>query len=69
MWTMEHELTPQQTREIARLRWRHPGAQVLVHHRPWGLIVEARRDGRTLELERFDWSGTATRDRSIDRAA
>jgi hypothetical protein len=55
---MERELTLRQAREIARLRLRHPGAEVLVHHKPWGLIVEARRSHRTIELERFDWIGT-----------
>ena len=52
-----HELTLDQMREIVRLRRRHPRAEVLVHQKPWGLIVEARRSGHALELESFDWSG------------
>jgi hypothetical protein len=66
---VDHELTLQQAREIALLRRRHPGAEVLAHEKPWGVIVEARRRGRTVELERFDWSGAALPDRPIRRAA
>ncbi len=66
---MHQELTIDQAREIARLRGRHPGAELRVHPRPWGLVVEARRGRRTLELERFDWSGAAAPDRRVDRAA
>jgi hypothetical protein len=66
---MEHEITFQQAREIVRLRRRHPGADVLVHQKPWGVIVEARRGGRTVELECFDWTGAATPDRRIGLAA
>lgn len=65
---MDRELTPQQAREIMSLRRRHARAELLVHHKPWGVIVEARRAGRTLELKRFDWSGDTTPDRRI-RAA
>jgi hypothetical protein len=66
---VEHELTIDQAREIVRLRWRHPGAEVRVHHKPWGVIVEARRGRRAVEIERFDWAGGATPERRIDRAA
>jgi hypothetical protein len=66
---MDHELTLQQAREIARLRRRHPGAQLLVHQRPWGVIVEARRGSRTVELERFDFNGATMPDRSLRQAA
>jgi hypothetical protein len=69
MMVMTHELTTQQAREIARLRRRHRGAEVLVHEKPWGLIVEARRRNRTLELQRFDWTGAARRDQPVLRAA
>jgi len=62
---MAHELTIDQMREIVRLRRRHPRAEVLVHHKPWGLIVEARRAGHAVELERFDWTGAVTPDRPI----
>ncbi len=64
-----HELTIEQMREIVRLRRRHPRAEVLVHHRPWGLIVEARRSGHAIELERFDWTGAVMPDQQIAFAA
>jgi len=60
-----HELSMNQMREIVRLHRRHPCAEVLVHHKPWGLIVEARRRGHAVELERFDWSGAVEPDRQI----
>ena len=60
-----HELTIDQMREIVRLRRRHPRAEVLVHQKPWGLIVEARRSGHAIELERFDWGGAVTPDHEI----
>ena len=66
---MPHELTIDQMREIVRLHRRHPRADVLVHQKPWGLIVEARRCGHTIELERFDWTGAVQRDQQIAFAA
>jgi hypothetical protein len=70
MDTMDrHELTLQQMREIVRLRRRHPRAEVVVHPKPWGIVVEARRSGRAVELERFDWSGAVTPDQPITHAA
>jgi hypothetical protein len=60
-----HELNIEQTREIVRLRHRHPRAEVVVHHKRWGIIVEARRRGQMLELERFDWTGAVTADQRI----
>ena len=45
-----HELTTEQMREIVRLRRRHPKAEVVVHPKPWGIVVEARRSGRAIEL-------------------
>lgn len=62
---MSHELTLDQAREIMRLRRRHPRAEVIVHPKPWGIIVEARRSGHALELERFDWTGAVTPDQQI----
>ena len=64
-----HELTIDQMREILRLRRRHPRAELVVHQKPWGLIVEARRRGHAIELERFDWSGAVTPDQPIAMAA
>ena len=66
---MAHELTLEQTREIVRLRRRHPRAEVIVHPKPWGIIVEARRSGHAVELERFDWTGAVQPDRQIALAA
>jgi hypothetical protein len=62
---MEHELTTTQARRIDALRRRHPGAELLVHRRPWGVIVEARRRGHTVELERFEFTGASLRDQGI----
>ncbi len=66
---MAQELTTDQIQEIIRLRRRHPRAEVRVHPKPWGIIVEARHAGRALELERFDWTGAMTPDRPIAHAA
>jgi hypothetical protein len=66
---MAHELTTRQMREIVLLRRRHPGAEVRVHQKPWGIILEARRRGHVVELQRFDWTGAVMPDRQITRAA
>jgi hypothetical protein len=66
---MPHELTIDQVREIVRLHRRHPRAEVVVHHKPWGIIVEARRSGHVIELERFDWTGAVLPDQQIAFAA
>ena len=66
---MPHELSIEQTREIVRLRRRHPRAEVIVHPKPWGIIVEARRAGHAVELERFDWTGGVQSDQQIPLAA
>jgi hypothetical protein len=66
---MPHELTIEQMREIVRLRRRHPRAEVIVHPKPWGIIVEARRAGHAVELERFDWTGAVEPDQQIPLAA
>jgi hypothetical protein len=65
----DHELTVAQMREIVCLRHRHPNAEVVVHPKPWGIVVEARRSGHAVELERFDWSGGVMPDRPIALAA
>jgi quinolinate synthase len=56
-------------REIVGLRRRHPNAEVVVHPKPWGLVVEARRAGHAVELKRLDWSGAVTPDQRIALAA
>jgi hypothetical protein len=66
---MARELTMRQMREIVLLRRRHPRAEVLVHQKPWGIIVEARRQGHAVELQRFDWTGAVMPDRRIARTA
>lgn len=62
---MPNELSVEQTREIVRLRRRHPRAEVIVHRKRWGIIVEARRRGHAVELERFDWTGAVTPDQRV----
>lgn len=66
---MEQELTLPQTRQVVRLRRRHPGARICVHHRDWGLVLEARTGDRVLELIRFDWDGAVVADQRVDVAA
>ncbi len=66
---MARELTMRQMREIVLLRRRHPRAEIRVHQKPWGIIVEARRRGRVVELQRFDWTGAVMADRRIARVA
>ena len=63
--SMPDELSVEQTREIVRLRRRHPRAEVIVHHKRWGIIIEARRRGHAVELERFDWTGAVTPDQRV----
>ena len=66
---MALELTTDQARLIARLRRRWPGADVRPHQRPWGVIVEVRRSGRTIALVAFDADGGVHRDTPVRRAA
>ena len=66
---MTPELTLAQMREIVCLRRRHPRAEVVVHPKPWGIIVEARRSGHAIELERFDFDGAVLADQPIAWAA
>jgi hypothetical protein len=66
---VEHELTIEQAWEIALLRWRHPAAEVVVHPKPWGCIVEVRRGRRAVELLRCGMRGEIARDERIPRAA
>jgi hypothetical protein len=66
---MALELTTDQARLIARLRLRWPDAEVRVHRRAWGLIVEVRRDGRTISLTALDGDGGIEGERQVQRAA
>lgn len=67
---MDAELTLEQAREIHNLRRRHPGAEVRVHERPWGILVEVRRHGHVVTLERFEFgTGAVIPDAPILRRA
>ena len=66
---MALELTIDQVRLIARLSRRWPDADVRTHQRPWGVIVEVRRDGRTVSLTAQDGEGGIDPAPSIPRAA
>jgi hypothetical protein len=66
---MDAELTLEQAREIALLRRRHPGAEVRVHERPWGVLLEVRRHGHAVALERFEYGGAVVHDAPIRLAA
>jgi hypothetical protein len=52
------ELTPDQAREIARLRRRYADAQVVLHHRPHDLILEVQRGGHAVTIRRFADDGS-----------
>jgi hypothetical protein len=66
---MDAELTLEQAREIALLRRRHPGAELRVHERAWGVLVEVRRNGHAVRLERFEFGGAVVHDAPIRLAA
>jgi hypothetical protein len=66
---MALELTTDQARLIARLRRRWPEAELRVHHRSWGVIVEVRGDGRTLSLTALDGAGRIEDERRLAWAA
>ncbi|MEN3284100.1 MAG: hypothetical protein V7607_5240 [Solirubrobacteraceae bacterium] len=66
---MALELTTDQARLIARLRRRWPQAEVRVHQRAWGVIVEVQGDGRTISLIALDGSGGITDEQHLSWAA
>jgi hypothetical protein len=66
---MRHELTTEQARQIVSLHDRHPSADVVVHRRPWGVVVEARRDGSALELLQADYYGHCASEQPLSEAA
>ena len=66
---MAFELSTDQARYIARMRAAWPDADVRVHQRPWGVIVEALRAGRTIAIVAFDADGGVHRDAPLRRAA
>ena len=67
---MDAELTLEQAQEIHNLRRRHPGAELRVHERSWGVLIEVRRNGHVLTLERFEFgTGAVVPDAPILRHA
>ena len=66
---MAIELTTDQARYIARMRAGRPDADIRVHQRSWGVIVEVRRAERTIALVAFDAHGGVHRDVPLRRAA
>jgi hypothetical protein len=66
---MALELTTDQARYIARMRAGWPDADIRVHQRTWGVIVEVRRAGRTVAIVAFDDAGGVRRDARLRRAA
>jgi hypothetical protein len=63
------EITLDQAREIARLRRRHPGCDVVIHDRPHDLILEVRSGRRIVALERFGEDGSVSGPRPLALAA
>lgn len=67
---MDAELTLEQAQEIHNLRRRHPGAELRVHERAWGVLIEVRRGSRAIALERFEFAtGAVVPDAPIRLAA
>jgi hypothetical protein len=66
---MAFELTTDQARYIARMRSGWPDAEIRVHQRAWGVIVEVRRDKRSVAIVAFDAGGGVQRDAPLQRAA
>jgi hypothetical protein len=66
---MAIELTTDQARYIARMRAGWPDAEIRVHQRPWGVIVEVCRTDRTIALVAFDADGGIQRDTPLRSAA
>ena len=66
---MAIELTTDQARYIARMRSGWPDADVRVHQRAWGVIVEVRRIGRTIAIVDFAVRNTRVLARNVLRFA
>lgn len=70
----ELELTPGQARAVAGLRRRWPHAEIVVHARGWGLILEVRDAGPggrpvTIAIARLGRDGSVAGDRAVPLAA
>jgi hypothetical protein len=66
---MAVEITTDQARLLVRLRRRFPDADVRVHERAWGLIVEVRRGARVVALTALHPDGHIARDRPVTAPA
>jgi hypothetical protein len=66
---MDLEITIDQARLLGRLRRRYPDADVRVHSRSWGAIVEVRRAGHVVGLTALKADGSIAPDRPLTRAA
>ena len=66
---MELELTLDQARIIAGLRRRHPGAELAVHQRAWGVIIEVREGSRTRQVMALHGDGAVRADERVRAAA
>ena len=64
---MAIELTTDQARYIARMRSGWRDADIRVHQRAWGVIVEVRRSEHTIALVAFDAHGGVHRDAPLLR--
>lgn len=56
------EITTDQARSAARLRRRWPGGRVISHERAWGVILEVRLAGRTVDVVALMRDGRVERD-------
>jgi hypothetical protein len=63
------ELTLDQAREIAHLRRRYRGADLVVHERDHDVIVEVRSGGRLVRIDRFAEDGSVGVDAPLPLAA
>ena len=70
----DRELTPRQARAVAHVRATHPRAELTLHERPWGFILEVREPApsgrvRTVALARFEADGAILPDERVRLAA
>ena len=63
------ELTTDQARVADALRRRWPRGRVTSHQRPWGVILEARVDGHSVEIVALGADGRVEHDAPLRRAA
>lgn len=63
------EITPAQARASDALRRRWPDGRVVAHPRAWGVILEARVDGRAVEFVALTADGSIAPDQGLQTAA